>query len=127
MPRCASCVADIPESSRFCPQCGQPSGGLDGSGSLFFSLTLFLLRVLPRKQWLAAMVWVLGWAGVGVLRGNPGPFPESLYVAALYGLIYSLLVVILLRLGFFALVVSTFVLDSMSRSFFTTVSLPGTV
>lgn len=90
------------------------------SGSLVFFLTLFLLRALLRKQWLAAILWVVGWATVQMFRGSPVPFPENLYLAALYALIYSLLVFILLRLGFFALVVSTFVLDSMSRSFFTT-------
>ncbi len=90
------------------------------SGSLVLFLTLFLLRALLRKQWLAAIVWVVAWAAVRMFQGNAMPFPENLYLAALYVLIYSLLVFILLRLGFFALVVSTFVLDTMSRSFFTT-------
>lgn len=90
------------------------------AGSLMFFLTFFLLRVLLRKQWAAAIVWVAGWAAVQMFRGNSGQFPENAYRAALFILVFSVLVLILLRLGFFALVVSVFVLDSMSGSFVTT-------
>jgi serine/threonine protein kinase len=88
-------------------------------GSLIDFLTLFLLRALLRKQWLAAVIWVAAWTIVRTLRGAPGPFPP-LYLAVLYALIYSVLVFIMLRLGFFALVVAVFVLDSVAASFFTT-------
>ncbi len=89
-------------------------------GSLIDFLTLFLLRALLRKQWVAAIVWVAAWTIVRTLRANPGSFPSSLYLAVLYALIFAVLVFIMLRLGFFALVVASFVLDSMSASFFTT-------
>jgi hypothetical protein len=89
-------------------------------GSLLNFLTLFLLRAVLRSQWLAAVIWVLGWTLVQTLRSNPGPFPSSVYLFVILAAIFSVLVFVLLRLGFFALVVATFVLDSMSGSFFTT-------
>ena len=92
----------------------------DVGGSLVFFLTLFLLRALLKKQWLAALIWVAAWTIVRTLRGDPGPFPLPLYLAVLYALIFSVLVFIMLRLGFFALVIAVFVLDSMAASFLTT-------
>src|SRR5581483_4153741 len=89
-------------------------------GTLILFLTLFLLRALLRKQWLAAVVWVAGWTLFQTFRRNPGTNPETLYRAVLMALIYGLLVFLMLRLGFFALVVAAFVLDAMSVSFFTT-------
>ncbi len=92
----------------------------DVGGSLVFFLTLFLLRALLGKQWLAAVIWVAAWTIVRTLRADPGPFPLPLYLAVLYALIFGVLVFIMLRLGFFALVVAVFVLDSVAASFFTT-------
>jgi Protein kinase domain len=86
-------------------------------GSLILFMTLFLARVLLRNQWIAAVVWVAGWAVVRTLRVSSG---SHLYLAVLYTLVYSLLVFTLLRFGFFALIVTVFVLDAMGGSFFTT-------
>jgi len=91
------------------------------SGSLVLLLTLFLARVLLKKQWLVAGVWVVGWVAVRFMRAN---FPDSAALKTTTGvfwlLLFTILVFIMLRLGFFALVVALFVLDSMVGSFLTT-------
>ena len=91
------------------------------SGSLIFLLTLFLVRAVFRKPWIVATVWVLGWVGVRFLREN---FIDSRALAITTGifwtLLFSLLVFVILRFGFFALVVAVFVLDSIIASFLTT-------
>jgi len=71
--------------------------------------------VLLRKQWLAALIWVAGWVLVRTLQAEP-----NLLVAALYASIYGVLVLLMLRNGFFALVVTVFVLDVMAGAFLTT-------
>jgi hypothetical protein len=45
---------------------------------------------------------------------------SHLYLAVLYTVVYILRVFTLLRFGFFALIVTVFVLDAMAGSFFTT-------
>jgi hypothetical protein len=90
-------------------------------GSLTFLLTLFLVRALLKKQWLVGAVWVVGWVAVRFLRAN---FIDSRELAITTGvfwiLLFSLLVFIILRFGFFALVVAVFVLDSLTGCFLTT-------
>jgi len=90
-------------------------------GSLTFLLTLFLVRAVFKKQWVVGTVWVVGWVAVRFLRAN---FIDSSALAITTGvfwtLLFSLLVFIILRFGFFALVVATFVLDSLISSFLTT-------
>jgi predicted Ser/Thr protein kinase len=90
--------------------------GSEVGGSLILFLTLFLLRVLLRKQWLTALIWVAGWVLVRTLQGNPD---SRLFLSVLYTLIYGILVVLLLRFGFFALVVTVFVLDTIAGAFLT--------
>ncbi len=91
------------------------------SGSLILLLTLLLVRVLLKKPWLVAGVWVVGWVAVRFMRAN---FPEwnmlRLTTGVFWLLLFTILVFIMLRLGFFALVVAIFVLDSVIGSFFTT-------
>jgi serine/threonine-protein kinase len=91
------------------------------SGSLVFLLTLFLVRMLLKKQWLVAAVWVIGWVAVRFMRAN---FLDSdvlkITTGVFWLLLFTILVFIMLRLGFFALVVAIFVLDAMINSFFTT-------
>jgi serine/threonine protein kinase len=91
------------------------------SGSLIFLLTLFLVRAVLRKQWIVGTVWVVGWVAVRFLREN---FIDSRALAITTGvfwtLLFSLLVFIILRFGFFALVVAIFVLDSLIACFLTT-------
>jgi serine/threonine-protein kinase len=90
-------------------------------GALTFLLTLFLVRAVLKKQWIAAIVWVAGWVAVRFLREN---FIDSRALAITTGvfwiLLFSLLVFIMLRFGFFALVVAVFVLDALVGSFLTT-------
>jgi hypothetical protein len=90
---------------------------MEVGGSLILFMTLFLARVLLRNQWIAAVVWVAGWAVVRTLRLGSG---SHLYYAVLYTVVYSLLVFTLLRFGLFALIVTVFVLDAMAGSLFTT-------
>jgi hypothetical protein len=90
--------------------------GSEVGGSLILFLTLFLLRVLLKKQWLTALVWVAGWVLVRTLQGNPD---SRIFLAVLYILIYGVLVVLLLRFGFFALVVTVLVLDAIAGAFLT--------
>jgi hypothetical protein len=91
-------------------------------GSLMFFLTLFLVRVLLKKQWLVAGVWVAGWVAFRFVRGLSFLDSRALAVSTciFWLLLLTILVSIMLRLGFFALVVSAFVLDTVVGSFFTT-------
>jgi hypothetical protein len=90
-------------------------------GSLIFLLTLFLLRALLKKQWLVATVWVVGWVAVRFLRSGFIDSPAlAITTGAFWLLLFSILVFIMLRFGFFALVVGTFVLDTSIGLFFTT-------
>jgi len=90
-------------------------------GSLVFLLTLFFVRVVLKKQWLVAGVWVIGWVAVRFMRAN---FLDSgvlkITTGVFWLLLFTILVFIMLRLGFFALVVAVFVLDSMISTFLTT-------
>jgi predicted Ser/Thr protein kinase len=90
-------------------------------GSLMLFLTLFLVRTLLKKQWMFVGVWVFGWLAVRFLQAG---FIDSRVLAISTGLfwllLYIILVAILLRLGFFALIVAVFVLDSVTDAFFTT-------
>jgi hypothetical protein len=90
-------------------------------GSLLLLLTLFLVRAVLKKQWLVATVWVAGWVVWRFLGGNFLASPVlAITVTVFWVLLFSLLVFILLRFGFFALVVATFVLDSVIGTFLTT-------
>jgi serine/threonine-protein kinase len=90
-------------------------------GSLLLLLTLFLVRAVVKKQWLVATVWVAGWVVWRFFGGNFLASPVlAITVTIFWILLFSLLVFILLRFGFFALVVATFVLDSVIGTFLTT-------
>ena len=93
----------------------------DVGGSLMFFLTLFLARAVVKKQWIAGIVWVVAWVAFRIMRQN---FIDSRTTAiatvAFWLMLYAILVFIILRLGFFALVVATFVLDVSVATFFTT-------
>ena len=92
------------------------------SGSLIFLLTLLLLRVLFKKQWLAAGVWVAGWVAFRFMRAASVFDSDVLRITTtvFWFLLFAILVFILLRMGFFALVVAIFVLDSIIGAFLTT-------
>ncbi|MGO4882941.1 MAG: serine/threonine-protein kinase [Bryobacteraceae bacterium] len=85
------------------------SHGLDAlTGGVIFLLLLFLLRVILRREWLAAIAFVLVFAGIkGLSSGHP------LVATSTNILIYGILVLLLLRYGFLAVIVCAFVTDTM--------------
>jgi len=98
-------------------------GGLfdEVGGSLIFLLTLFLVRTVLKNQWLVGTVWVVGWVAVRFLRQSFIDSPElAITTGVFWTLLFSLLVFIILRFGFFALIVAVFVLDSVISCFLTT-------
>lgn len=76
---------------------------------------IFLLRALVRREWLAGVLWVALWTTIqNYANGNSG------WVSwVLLGLIFSILVVILLRFGLFAFVVTIFLIDWVNQSYAT--------
>ena len=84
------------------------------TGTLLFFLILFLLRVVLRKEWLAAIAFVALFAGVKGLWGEYPIVDTSVDI-----LIYGILVLLLLRYGFLAVIVCAFVTDTMAQLAFT--------
>ncbi len=66
MARCPSCANDNPERNHFCGVC-----------------ILMLLRVLLRRQWLAAAALILSWASIrfGATHSWIGALPATLFAA----------------------------------------------
>jgi hypothetical protein len=90
-------------------------------GSLTFLLTLFLVRALLRKKWIVGTVWVAGWVALRFLRAGFLDSPQrAVTVGVFWTLLFSLIVLIMLRFGFLTLVVGLFVLDSFTAWFLTT-------
>jgi serine/threonine-protein kinase len=90
-------------------------------GSLTFLLTLFLVRALLKKKWIVGTVWVAGWVALRFLRAGFMESPErAIIVGVFWTLLFSLIVLIMLRFGFLTLVVGLFVLDSLTAWFLTT-------
>jgi serine/threonine-protein kinase len=100
---------------------GRLLGGarLSITGAVQFFLVLFLLRAILRRQWLAGLIFVALWTGVGTRNGvNNGLV--WYYPALLFGAIYSTLLVVLTRYGFFAVAVTIFAIDTGITLVFTT-------
>jgi serine/threonine-protein kinase len=89
-----------------------------GAGLLFF-LTLFLLKALLKRGWLAGIVWVLGWTAVQVTQVNRGSPSAYIATSVFWAVLFAMFVIILLWFGFFALLVTLFAFNSMEGSFFT--------
>ncbi len=84
--------------------------------SLEFFLMMFLLRVLLRKQWIAAIAFVLIWVALQA----PGETGGALLVrGGFYLVIFGILVTIMLRNGLFALVVTVFLIDGVNQTLLT--------
>jgi serine/threonine-protein kinase len=80
-------------------------------------LSLFVLRALLRKQWLAALAFVAIFTAIGTY----GDILEFWYVLApFYVAIYVILVAIMLRFGLLATVLTMFVLRIVNNHFLTT-------
>jgi serine/threonine-protein kinase len=77
-------------------------------GTLLFFFLLFVLRVLLRKEWLAAMVFVAIWATLKTL-GSDYPWID----ASTWTLIYAVAAIVVFRFGFVALAVGLFVTDML--------------
>jgi serine/threonine-protein kinase len=89
-----------------------------GAGLLFF-LTLFLLKAVLKREWLAGAVWVMGWTAVQVTQVNRGAAIAYIADSIFWGVLFAMFVVILLRFGFFALLATLFVFNSLVGAFFT--------
>ncbi len=79
-------------------------------------LVLFVLRIVLRKQWLAAVTLVAIFALNDLARDDSSAIWASAIIRVL---IYGILVMIMLRLGFFALMVTMFVVNTMLQLFLT--------
>jgi predicted Ser/Thr protein kinase len=77
-------------------------------GTLLFFFLLFVLRVLLRKEWLAAIVFVAIWATLKTL-GSDYPWIEG----PAWSLLYLVAVLVVFRFGFVALAVGLFVTDML--------------
>jgi len=77
-------------------------------GTLLFFFLLFVLRVLLRKEWLAAIVFVAIWATLKTL-GSDYPWIDG----PGWTLLYAVAAVVVLRFGFVALAVGLFVTDTL--------------
>jgi predicted Ser/Thr protein kinase len=82
-------------------------------GSLLLFLVFFLLRVILRREWLAAIAFVAMFSARGLASENPA------VETCMYVVIYGILVGLLLRYGFLAVLVCIFVTDLLIQIFFT--------
>jgi hypothetical protein len=89
-------------------------GGLISGPEFLFML--FLLRVVLRKQWLAAIVFVLIWALMLGSQGGGNILARGIFFAVIFGLI----VTILMRFGLFAIVVTVSLIDWINDTLLTT-------
>ena len=85
------------------------------AGGLRIFLALFVLRVLLRKQWLAATVLVIIYTAIDGVRDV-----DWYLVVPFFAAIYAILVVIMLRFGLLAVTLTIFVVNFTNSSFFTT-------
>jgi len=77
-------------------------------GTLLFFFLLFVLRVLLRKEWLAAIMFVAIWTTLKTL-GSDYPWIEG----PAWTLIYAVAALVVFRAGFVALAVGLFVTDML--------------
>ena len=75
-------------------------------GTLLFFFLLFVLRVLLRKEWLAAIVFVALWVALKTL-GSDYPWIDG----SAWALLYGVAVIVAFRFGFVALAVGIFATD----------------
>ena len=93
------------------------SGSLSGAVQLF--LLLFLLRVLLRKQWLAALVFVAIFTFNHTVQSEFNSVTATVASVIFFVLTYGILVLVMLRLGFFAMMITLFVVDGTLNLFLT--------
>lgn len=83
-------------------------------GTLAFFFVLFVLRVLLRKPWLAAIGFVAFWTGLKLI-GSHHPAMEGIAFA----LVYGLAAIVVVRYGFLCLAVAIYVADLLVNVPFT--------
>jgi hypothetical protein len=81
---------------------------------------LFLLRVVLRKQWLAASVFIVLFTYDEFVSNTSISLASTIGNAVMFVLIYGILVLIMTRLGFFALMTTLFVINVATGLFLTT-------
>jgi serine/threonine-protein kinase len=79
--------------------------------ALGFFLTIFVLRVILRNQWLAAAGFVLIWASVNFLKARPS---NAAWDGAESLIIYSIAAFVIMRFGLLALVIGLAIIDILS-------------
>jgi serine/threonine-protein kinase len=84
------------------------------SGPAFF-FAIFLLRALLRKLWLAGAAFVAIYSAIRILNVGFNWLNLGFWVV-----IYSVIVVILIRFGLFATVITLFVIDTLIQTLLTT-------
>ena len=77
-------------------------------GTLLFFFLLFVLKVLLRKEWLAAIVFVALWVTLKTL-GSDYPWIDG----STWALLYGVAAIVVLRFGFVALAVGLFATDML--------------
>jgi serine/threonine-protein kinase len=82
-------------------------------GGLLLFLVFFLLRVVLRREWLAAIAFVAILSARGLASDHPA------VETCMYAAIYAILVALLLRYGFLAVLVCIFVTDLLFALVFT--------
>ncbi len=89
------------------------------TGGLSLFLVLFLLRVLLRKQWIAATVFVALFALNQAAQNNTTNSAAQIATGVTFLFVYGLIVLVMMRLGFFAFMVTLFTLNSLAGIYLT--------
>jgi hypothetical protein len=112
---------DVPNLMGFNWVLGRLLGGvrLSVTAAVEFFLVLFLLRAILRRQWLAGLIFVALFTAVGTNNGVHYGVVWY-YPALLFAGIYSTLLVLLIRYGFFAIAVALFAINPGINLVFTT-------
>jgi hypothetical protein len=93
------------------------TSALTGGLSLF--LVLFLFRILLRKQWIAATAFVALFTFNQAAQNQYSATEALISGTVTFTVIYGLLVLIMMRLGFFAFMVTLFTLNAVLGLFLT--------
>ncbi len=79
-------------------------------GTLEFFFLMFVLRVLLRKPWLAALAFIAFWTALKAYDNH-----HFLYIVPAYVAVYGIAAFVVLRFGFIALAVGIFTVDLLAN------------
>ena len=82
---------------------------LSVQATLGFFFLMFVFRVILRKPWLAALVFVAFWTGIKTYNEH-----HWLLIGPAFALVYGIAAFVILRFGFVALAVAIFVVDLLA-------------